>query len=202
MVSAAVNQAPIAMDDSATTNPSTAVSVAVLANDWDPDGDPLTVTSVTQGANGAVVINADGTATYTPNAGFMGGDGFTYSISDGQGGSASAGVTITVNAVNQPPTAVDDSAATDENVPVTIPVLANDGDPDGDPLSVTSIVQGANGFAAVNGDGTVTYAPMAGFTGTDSFGYTIEDGAGNAASAMVSVMVKNAKAGGGKGRNK
>ena len=185
----AVNQAPLAMDDSATTEEDVPVTIAVLANDSDPDGDALTVTAVTQGANGFAAIDPDGTVTYAPNAGFTGTDSFTYTVSDGQGGSARATVTVTVIAVNRPPVAADDSATTEEDVPVTIPVLANDGDPDGDSLSVTSIVQGANGFATVNADGTVTYAPIAGFTGTDGFGYSVSDGQGGSAEASVTVTV-------------
>jgi hypothetical protein len=73
-----------------------AVSVAALANDSDIDGDPLTVASVTQGANGTVVINGDGTVSYTSNVGFSGTDTFTYTVSDGNGGTATATVTITV----------------------------------------------------------------------------------------------------------
>ena len=189
VVSAAVNQPPVAVGDGATTEEDVAVTIAVLANDSDPDGDALIVASVTQGANGAVVINGGGSVTYAPNGGFSGTDGFTYTLSDGQGGGASATVTVTVNSSNQPPVAIDDGATTGEGVPVTIAVLANDSDPDGDALSVASVTQGANGFAAVNADGTVTYAPNAGFSGTDSFGYTVSDGNGGSDTATVTVTV-------------
>jgi hypothetical protein len=190
VVSSAVNQSPVAQDDGATTSQDTPVTVAVLANDSDPDGDPLTVTSAGQGANGATTVNGDGSVSYAPNAGFTGTDSFGYSVSDGNGGAASASVTVTVNGpVNSPPVALDDSATTDEGVPVAIAVLANDSDPDGDPLSVTSVSQGAGGFASVNPDGTVSYAPMSGFTGTDSFGYTVADGQGGSAGASVTVTV-------------
>jgi hypothetical protein len=72
------------------------VTVSVLANDSDPDGDALSVTAVTQGSHGTVVRNANGTATYTPAAGFQGGDAFTYTIADGKGGAATASVSVTV----------------------------------------------------------------------------------------------------------
>ncbi len=200
VVSAAVNQPPVASNDSAATVEDTPVTIAVLANDWDPDSDTLTVTSVTQGANGAVTINAGGSVTYTPGAGFTGTDSFGYTVSDGQGGSASATVTVTVNAaLNAPPVAVDDSSTTAPGTPVTIPVLANDSDPDGDTLTVVAATQGAKGTVAVNADGTITYTPGRKAKGSDSFTYTIEDGTGNAASATVSVLFKNAKGGGGNG---
>ncbi|HMN94197.1 MAG TPA: tandem-95 repeat protein, partial [Hydrogenophaga sp.] len=109
-----VNDAPVAVDDVAETDEDTPVTIAVLANDTDVDGDALTVTSAVA-ANGTVVINADGTITYTPNADFNGTDTISYEISDGQGGTATATVTVTVNPVNDAPVAVDDVAETDED---------------------------------------------------------------------------------------
>jgi hypothetical protein len=90
------NSDPIANPDQATTKPATPVTINVLANDSDPDGDPLTVTSVTDPPNGTATRNADNTVTYRPNCGFTGTDMFTYSIGDGRGGTASALVTVTV----------------------------------------------------------------------------------------------------------
>lgn len=92
------NLPPTAVNDSATTNVNTAVSISVLANDSDADGGTLSVVSVTQGASGAVSINAGSTSvTYTPNGGFTGSDSFTYTITDGQGDTNSATVNVTVN---------------------------------------------------------------------------------------------------------
>ncbi len=96
----AVPDPPVAMDDSATTDEGVAVIVGVTANDSDPDGDALTVTAVTQGTNGSVVDNGDGTVTYTPDPGFYGGDLFTYTISDGNGGTDTGTVSVTVNFVD------------------------------------------------------------------------------------------------------
>lgn len=87
---------PLAQDGVAATVRDTAVTIAVLANDSDPDGDPLTVTAVTDPASGGAVRNADGTVTYTPDPGFGGGDSFEYTITDGTGGSDSATVFVTV----------------------------------------------------------------------------------------------------------
>ncbi len=91
-----VNDAPVAVDDAAATAVDTAVIVSVLANDSDADSDPLSVASVTQGANGSVVINGDNTVTYTPNLSFSGTDTFTYTADDGQGGSDTGTVTVYV----------------------------------------------------------------------------------------------------------
>ena len=188
VVSAAVNQAPVASDDASSTDADTAVTIAVLANDSDPDGDPLTVSAVTASGNGSCRINGDGTLTYTPAAGFAGTDAFTYAVSDGNGGSDSATVTVTVSGVNGAPVANDDSATTDADTAVTIDVVANDSDPDGDPLTVAALTQGNNGAVAIAGGG-LSYTPNGGFTGTDSFRYTVSDGNGGSDGATVTVTV-------------
>jgi len=95
--------APIANNDSATTDEDTPVDINVLANDTEPDSDTLNINSVTQGANGAVSINPDKTLHYAPASDFFGNDSFTYTIDDGHGGTATATVNVTVNAVNDKP---------------------------------------------------------------------------------------------------
>ncbi len=94
-----VNDAPVAVDDSATVNEDSTVLIDVLANDSDIDGDTLSITGYTQGAKGAVAQEGD-SLRYTPNANFNGSDSFMYEISDGNGGVAIATVNITVNPVN------------------------------------------------------------------------------------------------------
>jgi len=96
--------------------------------------------------------------------------------------------TVTVTGVNDPPVAVDDTAGTSENTAVTIDVLNNDSDPDGDTLTVDSVTQGSHGSVINNGDG-LTYTPDAGFSGTDSFTYTVSDGKGGTDTATVTVTV-------------
>ncbi|MEO0414667.1 MAG: tandem-95 repeat protein, partial [Verrucomicrobiota bacterium] len=116
-------------------------------------------------------------------------DSFTYSISDGNGGTDLATVTVDVNSVNDLPTANDDSDSTDEGTPVVISVLPNDNDPDGDPLRVINANNGGNGTTSINSDGTITYTPANGFDGQDSFTYTISDGNGGTDTATVTVDV-------------
>ena len=173
-----VNRLPVAVNDTASTQPNAAVPVNVLTNDSDPDNQPLTITAVTQGTNGAAAING-ATVTYTPNTGFTGTDTFTYTISDGQAptpGTATATVTVTV-VENTAPTANPDSATVAEEGTVNISVLANDTDTDIPPqtLTITAVTQGANGTVTNNGT-TVTYKPNANYSGTDSFTYTVSDG--------------------------
>ncbi|OQB13857.1 MAG: Serine-aspartate repeat-containing protein D precursor [Firmicutes bacterium ADurb.Bin193] len=181
---------PIAVDDSKTTEKNTPVDIPVLANDSDPDGDTITVTEVTQGSNGSVTINADGTVKYTPDNDFVGVDTFTYTITDGNGGEDTATVTVTITDIpNNPPTAVDDSKTTEKNTPVDISVLVNDSDPDGDTITVTEVTQGSNGSVTINADGTVKYTPDNDFVGVDTFTYTITDGNGGEDTATVTVTI-------------
>ncbi len=101
-----VNDVPVVVDDAATTDEDTAVTTGnVLANDTDVDEDILSVSSFTPPVNGTAVNNGDGTFTYTPNADYNGTDSFTYTTDDGNGGSATATVAITVTPVNDVPVA-------------------------------------------------------------------------------------------------
>ena len=191
-----INRAPLANNDTASTLEGTSVQIAVLENDSDPDGDPLTVGEVTQPSNGSVTVNADGTITYTPDEGFFGTDSFTYRASDGQLLSDPATVTVTVEQaepVNNPPVANDDTAKTTQGLAVQIAVLENDSDPDGDPLTVGELTQPSNGSVTVNADGTITYTPDEGFFGTDSFTYRASDGLLLSDHATVTVTVKQAE---------
>ncbi len=99
------NQAPAAVDDLAATAEEVAATIAVLGNDSDADGDALTIASVSSPAHGTAAANADGTISYTPAANYSGTDSFSYTISDGQGGSATAVVSVTVTDVNDAPVA-------------------------------------------------------------------------------------------------
>ncbi len=182
-----VNDAPVAANDVATTPEDAPVTIPVLANDGDLDGNPLTVTAASS-PNGTVVINADGTITFTPNANFNGPTTISYTISDGQGGTSTATVAVNVTPVNDPPVALNDSAATNEDTPVIIPVLTNDSDLDGNPLTVTS-ANAPNGTVVINPDGTITYTPRANFNGSDVITYTISDGQGGFATATVAVTI-------------
>jgi hypothetical protein len=190
---AAANQPPVAGPDSAATVSGVPVIIDVLANDTDPDGNPLSIVAVTPPANGTVVNNAGSTVTYAPSAGFTGADAFTYTISDGLGGTSTATVSVTVSAVvNAPPVANPDVATTAFNTPVTIPVLANDTDANGDVLSISAVTQPASGVVTTNGT-TVSFAPAAGFSGIASFSYTVVDGQGGSAVGLVTVTVQAAE---------
>jgi hypothetical protein len=193
------NTPPHAENDEAATDENTTISIDVLANDSDPDGDILSIVSATDGAHGTTRVNADGTITYTPNEDFFGTDSFSYTISDGNGGENTATVRVEIDedivlppdtSNNRAPSARRNSARTMQDEPKIIPVLNNDRDPDGDPLSVISATDGRNGSTCINPDGTITYTPNSGFHGRDSFTYTISDGNGGEDTARVRVSVR------------
>jgi hypothetical protein len=196
-----VNNPPVAENDAAITDENSELVVSapgVLNNDSDPDvGDTITVTALdTSGTVGDVnAWDPDGSLTYDPNGQFeylqtgdSAIDSFTYTVSDDNGGTDTATVIITINGVNDPPVAVNDSAVTDEGTPVIIDVLNNDSDVDGDTPTVDSVTQGTNGSVA-NNNSYVTYTPALNFTGNDSFTYTISDGNGGIHTATVTVNV-------------
>lgn len=189
-----VNRPPVAGNDSAVTLRNTPVVISgVLANDNDPDGDFFFIRSFVaiSAQGGFVTYNGnDGTFTYTPPSGYVGSDFFTYTIEDVGGLTSTATIFITVTApVNNPPIAVDDVTGTQAGQPVTIPVLGNDSDPDGDTITVTAIGPVTGGTATLNANGTITFTPSNGFTGQATFTYTISDGNGGTATATVTVNV-------------
>ncbi len=186
-----LNVDPIAADDNYEVESGSSDNVLpVLENDTDEDGNTLTISSTTLPTNGTVVINGD-VILYTPAAEFIGADQFSYTINDGFGGEDTAEVTITIRQPNNPPVATFDRAQTAKETAFTIDVLANDYDPDGDPIEVISIryPESRKGTVSINGDGTVTYTRMPGWWGGDRFFYTISDGRGGTDEAGVILTV-------------
>ncbi|WP_146154560.1 Ig-like domain-containing protein, partial [Chitinophaga ginsengisoli] len=180
------NNPPTGTGDTKTTIQDTPVNGSVSGTD--PDGDALTFTKATDPAHGSVLVNTDGTYTYTPAAGYTGPDSFTITISDGRGGTATVTVNITVNPrPNNPPTGTGDTKTTTQDIPVNGSVSGTD--PDGDALTFTKATDPAHGSVVVNADGTYTYTPAAGYTGPDSFTITISDGKGGTTTVTVNITV-------------
>jgi len=164
--------------------------IDVLNNDTDSDGTQLTVVSVTQGQNGQVNINTDGTVTYQANNGFVGTDSFSYVISDEDGGQSTATVNVTVESGNHNPIAVDDLYLVPMNGTFNFTPLENDSDEDGDTLSITSVnTSTLRGTLTVNEDGSMSYDAPFFFRGNDTFTYTITDGQGGTSTATVIMCV-------------
>jgi lysophospholipase L1-like esterase len=183
------NHAPVATADTAQTFEDTPVELDVLANDHDPDNDSFTITATTSPVHGLVSLDSN-RLRYSPNADFNGSDSFSYTIVDSLGATGENSVTLEVTPVNDAPTAGDDTATTSESVSVEIDVLANDLDPDEDALQLESVTQPEHGSVTLK-DALLHYTPEPGFSGSDSFTYTIADPEGATASAGVSVLVAN-----------
>jgi VCBS repeat-containing protein len=191
---ASINDAPVAENDSYDVVIDSTLTVTtdqgVLDNDTDDDGDPLTADVVTQPQHGTLDFDDDGSFTYTPTSGYHGEDTFTYKANDGTTDSATATVTINVNA---PPAAVADSYTVDEDGNLTKNaadgVLANDTDADGDSLTMTVVDQPDHGTLDINDDGSFTYTPNADYHGTDTFTYKANDGTHDSAEATVTITI-------------
>ncbi|MFY1825267.1 cadherin-like domain-containing protein [Myxococcus fulvus] len=173
------NAAPSGHDDLLATDEDTALVIpgaSLVSNDVDADGDSLTVTAVGKATHGGVAL-VGGTVTFTPEADFFGTATFEYTVGDGRL-TATARVTVTVNAVNDAPVAVEDSARTDEDVALVVPaatLVANDTDVDGDTLWVAGVGAATHGTVTL-ADGNVTFIPEANHHGSASFEYTVSDG--------------------------
>jgi VCBS repeat-containing protein len=175
---------PTAVSDTTTAPNNLPVIISPLGNDLSPNGDGLIITNVVT-TNGIVVINSGSTnITFTPTN--LAVATILYTISDGHGGSSTAAITVTVT--NQPPVAVNDTVTTPVNVPLTISPLNNDSDPNGDALIIIS-VNPTNGAASIVNGTNVLFTPAANFTGAATIGYTISDGNGGTAGAVITVNV-------------
>ena len=187
-----VDDPPVALDDRTTTPAGTTVSVPVLDNDSDPEGEPLSAPTIIEGPGHGTANVVGDTIVYTPSPGYEGPETLTYEVCDAGGLCDEAVVTIIVAGPandNGVPIARDDTATTDEGVAVEIPVLANDSDPDGDRLNGGPACDPRNGEATFQADGTLLYTPDTDFVGVDRFCYIVCDTAGACATADVTVTV-------------
>ena len=174
-----VNDAPVANPASASGDEDTVITGQLVATDV--DGDTLTYSLADKGdpAHGSVVINADGSYSYTPAADYNGSDSFTYQVDDGNGGSATATVSLAVNPVNDAPVA-SDLVAPDSLQDHAVTGQLSAEDVDGDTLTYALAADGgpAHGDVAITADGSFTYTPTDGYFGTDSFDFVVSDGNG------------------------
>ncbi|WP_139137812.1 tandem-95 repeat protein, partial [Vibrio parahaemolyticus] len=170
--------APVAdiVADKATVVEDTSTVIKVLGNDtFEGDGKVVSLDTNNGPANGTVSVNPDGSVTYTPNDNYHGTDSFTYIVTSG-GVSESTTVSVDVTPVNDAPVAKDDIATTQEDTVVTIDVLPNDTDVDGDKLSIQSAtVPEAQGKVEIV-DGKLVFTPAENFNGDAEITYTVTDG--------------------------
>jgi VCBS repeat-containing protein len=166
-----------------------------LGNDSDADSDPLTAVLDTDVTSGSLTLNSNGSFIYTPNGNFCGNASFTYHANDGQADSAPVTVTLTVTCAPDAPVAVDDGYATDQDTPLTVPapgILGNDNDVDGDPLTAALDAGVLTGTLDFNPNGSFSYTPLAGWSGTVTFSYHANDGALDSNTAVVTIVVGGA----------
>ncbi|NMP80934.1 tandem-95 repeat protein [Pseudoalteromonas arctica] len=182
-----VNDAPTANTDSATMNEDApALLVNVLANDSDIDGDTLTITAATADIGSASVV--DNKIQYTPAANTNGTAIISYTISDGNGGTATTNLSIIITPVNDTPIANADSATVDEDAaPILINVLANDSDVDGDSLTI-SAASADTGSVAVVGN-QIQYTPAPDDNGVATVTYTVSDSSGGASTTTLTITI-------------
>ncbi|MDR7090925.1 retention module-containing protein [Cellvibrio fibrivorans] len=192
-----VNDAPVTVADSITVNEGGTATLlesgatSVLANDSDAENSPLSAILVSGPAHGTLTLNANGTFSYTHNGSETTSDSFTYRANDGTNNGNIVTVQIAITPVNDAPIAVNDTANVDEGSSVMVAVRTNDSDPEGGVLTVASVSQGANGSVVIDAvTGNPVYTPNTGFSGNDSFTYTVQDPSGVTATATVNVVVK------------
>ncbi|MCW4444331.1 tandem-95 repeat protein [Vibrio splendidus] len=178
----AVNDAPVAGNVAYSVDEDGSITLSqeqLLANASDVDGDALTASNLSAGDNATVTANDDGSFTITPGADFNGDIDLSFDVSDGIE-TVQAGVDLTVNPVNDLPTAADQSFTVEEDGTLTFTdadLLAGAADIDGDDLSITDVsYTGAEGVFTDNGDGTYSFAPNENFNGDVNLGFTVTDG--------------------------
>jgi len=183
-------QPPVAEPDDVTTDEDTVALVDVLANDHHPRDLALTVDSVSRPDFGRARILPDGRVRYTPRDNFFGDDQFTYLLRDAEGGLAMGEVQVRVTPVPDPPRVRDDHFITLEDTPLERDLLANDEDPDGDPLAVALLDRPAHGRLVQLDNGLVRFTPDRDWSGEDFFRYRVSDGTGFTVEGAVQIMVK------------
>lgn len=177
------NRDPLAGDD-AVYSASFPLSIAVLANDTDPDGDAISILSIHQPRHGEARLVDNQRIQYTPRASFRGEDQIGYTITDRRGGTSHGIVRVT----NPGPVAMDDIAVAPTGGSADIDVLSNDIDRSGDPIRISEVGPAASGSVAFSTPTTLFYQPNPGFTGRDSFTYTITDDKDGSNQATVTVF--------------
>jgi DNA/RNA endonuclease G (NUC1) len=178
------NDNPVAVNDTASTDEDTAVTINVTANDNDLDGDGLSPESAGNGAHGTTAIVGND-VVYTPAANYNGSDSFTYTVSDGQGGTASATVAVTINPVNDAPTANSQSVNASEDTPQSITLSGNDVETATGNLSYTITAFPVHGTLTGTAP-NLTYVPEANYNGPDSFQFTVTDTGDGTSPAITS----------------
>lgn len=181
-----VNDPPVAVNSTLSVTEDIAQPVTLVGTDI--DGDALSYSITSAAANGSVTCAPPGAPSclYTPNPDATGADSFTFAVDDGNGGTATGTVSVTIGAVNDPPTATDVALSTPEDTP--LPITLGGTDPDGD--NVTASISGLPSHGTLSGTApAVTYTPAANYYGPDAFTFQASDGNGGTDAGIVEIMV-------------
>lgn len=181
------NTQPVATDDVITVKRNISTYLDVLVNDTDADGDLLTLTSATVDIGEVSIISNE--LHFSPQAEHVGTATINYGVSDGNGGSAFAAVTVEVVENKAPQVSAIINVITDDQSPINIDILANVTDDDNNDFTIIS-ASADNGTVVINDDGTITYTPNVGFEGTDTVTFIISDGDGGITQGQFNVVVK------------
>lgn len=177
-----------AVADSLAVSEDSQITLNLLSNDQNPESLSLTLALQSLPLYGQAQLSQDGILTYIPNADFYGSENLTYSLTDGEGNTSIASVSIEVTPVNDPPLAIGEAVSTKEDEPITIELLLNDSDMDNDPLAASLRSAPGNGTVTILPSGRAVYTPDGNFFGNDSFTYDVSDGLSKAA-AEVQISV-------------
>lgn len=181
---------PVATPDAARLLEDSRIELALLDNDSHPLGLSLELREFSRAQHGTLLRTNSNRVVYSPATNFFGTDSFTYIAADGADGMAFGRVTLEIQPVPDPPAPAPDQAITAENAPVNIDILANDVDPDGDPLQLLDFDAPANGSLNLTASNTLVYQPRHQWSGTDRFNYRVADPSGLLGEASVTLQVK------------
>ncbi|HEV7374688.1 MAG TPA: Ig-like domain-containing protein [Pyrinomonadaceae bacterium] len=179
-----VNDGPVAVNDSAITDEDAPVTIDVIANDTDEDGGTPALDSVDSATNGSVSI-VDGKAVFSPDANYSGTGSFSYNVIDGQGGTATGNVSVTINPINDRPTADAQSVSTNEDHAAAITLVGSDVETSAASLSFEVVASPTHGTLSGTGS-SLTYTPAANYNGGDSFTFKVTDGGDGSSAALSS----------------
>lgn len=190
-----VNDAPRSGTDAAAFDEDTSYTFdpfALMANDYDVEGDAFTFVGSLTPHHGTLTTDENGLITFTPDADYFGTAGFSYQVTDAEGATATLGVTLTVNAINDAPVAAADAFTfAEDNVALfsRAVLTANDVDVDGDLLTITQVTDAVGGTVVLTAGGDVRFTPHADYNGPGGFSYTVSDGHGESSTASVTLDI-------------
>jgi hypothetical protein len=183
------NDAPVGGDDYLALVEDQSGSIDVLANDSDPEGERLSITSITETEHASITVDESGKLNVVPAADYHGSFSVEYTLMDVRGDSAIVTLNVEVSSVPEPPRVENDSTEIEEDSSVDVNVFANDSEPDGESFSLIRLGDPEHGKATYLDGGIVRYVPDPGYSGVDSFEYEVEDTSGERSVGIVTITV-------------